>query len=80
MSREDGKCNRCRKDGGAIRHSFGVYAGFLCYQCAWDSFIDHCGLAPEGQGSAADLDEPVEPEPSSWPDGDLDDKTTRANS
>lgn len=62
MSRRDGKCNNCQKDGGEERHSFGVYAGFLCRECAITGFRDHCGLLDGKQGDASDLDEPLDPE------------------
>lgn len=62
MSRQDGRCNRdgCTGDG-APRYSYGVYAGFLCRNCAIDGFRDACGLLDDGrQGDPNDLDEPIE--------------------
>ena len=58
MSKYDGKCNECGGEGGAVRHSFTVYAGFLCVPCAFHGYRDHCGL--EGaQGDPSELDEPT---------------------
>ena len=76
MTRQDGRCNRCGAPDAATRHSFSVYAGFLCYRCAVDGYVDSCGLRPEGQGNPAELDEPLDPD---WegpgdlfdPEGDL---------
>ena len=56
-------CSRCGKydpDDVEERYSYGVYAGRLCAQCAWEGFRDHCGLGPEGQGTPGDLDDPLD--------------------
>lgn len=48
MSKYDGKCNRCEKDGGETQYSFGIYASFLCRECAIEGFRDACGLIDVG--------------------------------
>lgn len=61
-SRGDG--TRCQNEGGSC-HSFGVYAGFLCEEHAFNGFRDHCGMPCDccsKPWTAADLDEPIEPE------------------
>lgn len=53
-----------------VQYSFGVYAGRMCDQCASEKYRDKCGHRPEGQGTQAEIDEPIEPEPyygSEWP-------------
>jgi len=55
-------CPRCRQSGGNVeeQYSFGVYAGRMCEPCAIAGYRDGCGLIDGQQGSAADLDEPLE--------------------
>ena len=55
-------CQRCKKAGAEERYSFTVYAGVFCEPCARGGFRDQCGLTPKGQGSPADLDEPLDPD------------------
>ncbi len=55
-------CPRCEKREAYEQYSFGCYAGRLCDRCAFDGFTDHCGHRPEGQGTQAEIDEPIEPD------------------
>ena len=61
-------CTRCGEDKPDVERqfSFGIYAGRMCNQCAYDAYRDHCGLSKnaageiveEGeQGAVEDLDE-----------------------
>ena len=56
------RCEGCEGGEGATRHSFGVYAGFLCEACAIEEYVDACGLLDGQQGDPADLDEPYDGE------------------
>jgi hypothetical protein len=59
------ECPRCEKTVpmGQVRrwHSYGVYAGKFCEECAYNGYRDHCGLDGR-QGDPQDLDEDIEPE------------------
>jgi hypothetical protein len=54
-------CPRCEKREAFEQYSFGVYAGRLCDECAYDGFTDHCGIGCP-MGTQADIDEPIEPD------------------
>ena len=45
-------CERChrRSTSVEIQHSFGIYAGIYCYDCAFYGYRDHCGLDGPGAG------------------------------
>lgn len=58
---ECGRCHEQKPGAKQERYSFGVYAGRMCEECAYSRYRDHCGLDGK-QGSAADLDEDLEPE------------------
>ena len=53
-------CGSCRfkKPDVEVRHSFGVYAGRFCKECAIKNFRDGCGLVDGKQGDISDLEEP----------------------
>lgn len=55
-------CNRCgfQKPDVEVRYSYGVYAGRFCVECAVAGYRDGCGLIDGKQGSASDLDEPLD--------------------
>jgi len=58
---ECGRCHEQKPHARQERHSFGVYVGKMCDDCAYDGYRDHCGLE-DGQGDPQDLDEDLEPE------------------
>lgn len=68
-------CSRCKqpKPDVEVRHSYGIYAGRFCDECAYNGYRDHCGLVKNrdgsysqgGQGDTRELEEmgeQVEPE------------------
>jgi len=59
-------CPRCEKREALEQYSFGCYAGKLCDPCAFAGFVDHCGQRPKGQGTQAEIDEPIEAEYDDW--------------
>lgn len=61
-SLESGICPRCKQKKSTIdeQHSFSVYAGVMCEDCARSGFRDQCGFGPDGQGDPSELDEPYE--------------------
>ena len=46
-------CNRCgeQKPDVEERNSYGIYAGRMCAECAYDSYRDHCGLVKNPDGT-----------------------------
>jgi hypothetical protein len=50
-------CSRCglNKPSVSVKHSYGIYAGRLCDDCARAGYRDACGLDGE-QGSQAELE------------------------
>lgn len=72
----DRPCSSCGQGKPDVerRHSYGIYAGILCNDCAYRKYRDHCGLVrnPDGsyvegnQGDQRDLEEMgevIDPEP-----------------
>ena len=43
-------CTRCGKQKNDVerQYSFGIYAGLMCGECAYDAYRDHCGLVKQG--------------------------------
>ena len=46
-------CTRCGepKEDVERQFSFGIYAGLMCRQCAYDAYRDHCGYVKDAQGN-----------------------------
>lgn len=49
-------CNSCGEPKPDVeeRHSYGIYAGRLCNDCAYKGFRDHCGLVKLPNGRYSD--------------------------
>ncbi len=45
----------CGRDDKREQYSFGIYAGKMCDECAYEKYADHCGLGLEGQGDQNEL-------------------------
>ena len=52
------RCSRCgeEKDSVEGQYSYGVFAGWMCRECAINGYRDACGLLDGEQGSPHELE------------------------